>query len=646
MKSKTRKYITQIVSFAVLALMTGCLFEEVNQPKSAQLGETIDVNLVITSNIIPEPNPHKGLVGIIAPIDWEFISANYTSPIGNGALAVSETWKDSIQKYYPIDDFGSNMKWIVLISDSGYSYQNVTSFNVDLKLKVGQTEGCFELGYLATKADAGLVSSGNNSWVSISFPNRIGVPDSNLCTNLFETRKAQEWDDLFDRQSGWTGADGIYTIPLDEYEASSNTPAGKQLILFSDTFIGEVDSLNRRQNARLINNTLALMQSGNPDPNETEFFWREDSLGDPETVFIPNTPNANEGDWYWLMDGIALDDTIYVFALRLNSSGGGGVFGFELNGVALLKFTLDPENFISAVEQFDTPLFFDNQADNSQLALGQAVMSMTSNSGNPNPDGYIYIYGPISKQTGKDLAAARVLPEHIEDFDQWQYWNGSSWGSNVEECAPIVGGISQEFSVSPFGDGKYILVYQAGASVLVRLGDSPTGPFGIYYSIYDCPEVIGEPDIFVYNAKAHPNVSSKDELLISYNVNSFDFGALFSNADIYRPRFIYMKTGDSTTTDLFEDSKPVENFQLNQNYPNPFNPTTKIEFSLAGNAPVNVKLKVYDVLGKEIQTLVNDKKSPGHHSVIFDGKKLASGIYFYKLSVGEFSFSKKMILLK
>ncbi len=646
MKLKKIKSMAQIASFSVLTLMTGCLFEEVNQPKSAQPGETIDVNLVITSNIVPEPNPHKGLLGIIAPIDWEFISATYTSPIGNGTLAISESWKDSIQKYNPIEEFGVNMKWIVLISDSGYSYQNVTSFNVDLKLKVGQTEGCFDLGYLATKATAGLVSSGNSSWVSISFPNRIGIPDSNLCTNLFETRRAEEWDNLFDRQSGWTGADGIYIIPLDEYEVSSNTPAGKQLVLFSDTFIGEVDSLNRRQNARLINNTLALMQSGNPDPNTTEFFWREDSTGDPRTVFVPNTLNANTGDWYWLMDGIALNDTFYVFALRLNSNGGGGAFGFELNGVALLKFTLDEENFISDVEQFDTPLFFDNQSANSQLALGQAVMPMTSNSGNPDPDGYIYVYGPISKATGKDLAAARVLPENIEDFTKWQYWDGTVWGNNVEDCAPIVGGISQEFSVSPFGEGKFILVYQAGASVLVRLGDSPTGPFGIYYSIYDCPEVIGEPDIFVYNAKAHPNVSTEDELLISYNVNTFDFAAHFANADIYRPRFIYMKTGDSTTTDLLEDSEPVEGFQLNQNYPNPFNPTTNIDFSIFGNAQINVKLKIYDVLGKELQTLVNEKKSPGKHSVVFDSKNLSSGIYFYKLSVGELSFSKKMILLK
>ncbi|MEO8398915.1 MAG: DUF4185 domain-containing protein [Ignavibacteriaceae bacterium] len=657
MTFKKIKYLIIVTTLAMFSVITGCLFEAVNQPHSAQPGEIIDINLVIKSNIVPEPNAHKGILGILAPSDWEFISADYSSSLGSGNLDISAEWKDSVDLYYPADQFGDNMKWIVLISDKGYAYNDTTSFEVNLKLKVGQTEGCFNLGYLTTKATSGLLSSKNPSWVPISFPHPIGVPNSNLCTTTYETRPAEEWDNLFDRNEGWTGADGIYSMALNGFDAPLNTSAGKQLILFSDTFIGEVDSNNQRHNAKLINNTLALLQSNNPNPDEIEFFWRKDSTNIPKAVFVPSTPNAKAGDWYWLMDGIALNDIIYVFALRLNSSGS-GAFGFEVNGVVLLKFTMNEQNFISNVEQFDTPLFFKNETENWDIVLGQAVMPMTINSGNSSPDGYIYIYGPRSSAFGKELVAARVLPEKIENFDQWQYWNGNSWGSGIENCAPITNGISQEFSLSPIENGKYLLVFQMGSSVAIKIGESPVGPFGIFNSIYNCPEVLEDPDIFVYNAKAHPNLSNKDELLISYNVNTLDFGDHFTNADIYMPRFIYLKINDSTSTGIKDNVESLpDNYNLSQNYPNPFNPTTKIKYTIPtppSSSPLAkgrselqfVTLKIYDILGREVATLINEVKSPGNYEVTFDGGKLPSGIYFYRMQAGKFLDTKKLVFIK
>lgn len=85
-------------------------------------------------------------------------------------------------------------------------------------------------------------------------------------------------------------------------------------------------------------------------------------------------------------------------------------------------------------------------------------------------------------------------------------------------------------------------------------------------------------------------------------------------------------------------------YSLSNNYPNPFNPTTIIKYEIAALTPVS--LKVFDVLGNEVQTLVNEIKSPGIYEVQFDRKQLASGIYFYKLQAGSFFETKKMILLK
>ncbi len=85
-------------------------------------------------------------------------------------------------------------------------------------------------------------------------------------------------------------------------------------------------------------------------------------------------------------------------------------------------------------------------------------------------------------------------------------------------------------------------------------------------------------------------------------------------------------------------------FALNQNYPNPFNPSTVISFSVPLTAQVT--LKVYDVLGTEIATLINEEKSAGTYQVTLDGSSLSSGMYFYKLQSGNFAETKKMSLLK
>jgi hypothetical protein len=86
------------------------------------------------------------------------------------------------------------------------------------------------------------------------------------------------------------------------------------------------------------------------------------------------------------------------------------------------------------------------------------------------------------------------------------------------------------------------------------------------------------------------------------------------------------------------------NYTLSQNYPNPFNPTTKINFALPKSGLVT--LKVYDIVGKEVATLVNEVKNAGSYSVDFNASNLSSGMYFYKVSVNGFSEIKKMMLIK
>jgi hypothetical protein len=88
----------------------------------------------------------------------------------------------------------------------------------------------------------------------------------------------------------------------------------------------------------------------------------------------------------------------------------------------------------------------------------------------------------------------------------------------------------------------------------------------------------------------------------------------------------------------------ADGFALDQNYPNPFNPTTHLRFTIAELRFVS--LKIYDVLGREVATLVDGEKKPGVYEMSFNASRLSSGVYYYRLSAGNYTEVKRMMLLK
>ncbi len=109
----------------------------------------------------------------------------------------------------------------------------------------------------------------------------------------------------------------------------------------------------------------------------------------------------------------------------------------------------------------------------------------------------------------------------------------------------------------------------------------------------------------------------------------------------------YTLTANAVLTSVNAEEKIPNHFVLEQNYPNPFNPSTNIKFGIpkfSGNQ--KVILKIYDLLGKEVKTLVDDYLAPGNYEVQFDASDFSSGIYFYQLSAGEMLLTNKMILEK
>jgi len=115
----------------------------------------------------------------------------------------------------------------------------------------------------------------------------------------------------------------------------------------------------------------------------------------------------------------------------------------------------------------------------------------------------------------------------------------------------------------------------------------------------------------------------------------------FHNPEIRYPINFTITTDPSMGVN---EAHPINNYSLSQNYPNPFNPSTKINYNVS--EPGFVKLKVYNVLGVEVATLINEQKFAGNYTVDFDASRLSSGVYFYSLSVNNFTQTRKMILEK
>ena len=355
----------------------------------------------------------------------------------------------------------------------------------------------------------------------------------------YSATPAPEWDTLFHRSSGWTGADAAYALPLSGDYRPGSADATKTVWIFDDTFIGNVDASGHRlPGTTLVNNTFGVLTGGQPLLDHIQFFWRTDAAGNPQAQVQPNT---NPTHWFWPNDGIALGGTVYLYALEM-APGTGGVFNFQVVGVSLLtEPASSPVPFATYTQTNNTPLLLNGP---SHRYFGQAVMPNTVSAGAPYPDGYLYVYGTRNDPYDKKLLVARVLAGAIADFAQYQFWDGRRWQKAIGKSAPLTDRISAEFSVSPLADGRFLLVFQLdglGRDVAVRYGASPVGPWGNYIPVYHTPEPDIDPsNVYTYNAKGHPHLSQPGELLISYNVNTFSFTENMNNANIYRPRFVHL----------------------------------------------------------------------------------------------------------
>ncbi len=254
----------------------------------------------------------------------------------------------------------------------------------------------------------------------------------------------------------------------------------------------------------------------------------------------------DEHSWIWLQDGVIIKDHLYFLPMIINSdlSQPEGL-QFRVLGVALFKTPLKdhmihPEQATMKM----APLLVDT--NESQFLMGGAILANTISAGANKPDGYIYIYGYKTTLGMRELVCARVLEENFEFFDDWRYFNGTTWVTEISEAAPLLPHISCEMSVSHLLDGlykdKYLAVFTYDTNtphIAFAIGETPYGPFSDPQKIYHTPEQeIFKSTTYTYNAKAHPHLSKSTDILVSYNTNTYNFEHNMSENRIYRPRFI------------------------------------------------------------------------------------------------------------
>ncbi len=358
---------------------------------------------------------------------------------------------------------------------------------------------------------------------------------------------AADWDKLLTRNTGWFGGDGIFAIPMDGAEYLPATEKTKTLFVFSDSVVADsIGQTIRRKDFSMVHNCVAYLDGSEPDSSKFHFFINKDAKGQPTSLFTPNTPHTRPGEYYWMGDGflnVEMDSTLYIFAYPVKDTViPGSFFEFDQTGVNIIAIPKGSKPPFKEQRQLETPFYFPLENWN-KATMGSGVLVNTTWAGAPKPDGYIYIMGKGGVNDG--LVLARVKPKEFEQFGKWEFANGTEWTTDYLKTKPVTRMVSSEMSLSPMPDGRFVLAHQfAGMDndVAVQVAKDPAGPYFPVRKVWHCTEWEADFDYFSYNAKGFPHLSKPGELLIAYNVNSFDFwNDIPKEPRLCRPRFFRLK---------------------------------------------------------------------------------------------------------
>lgn len=339
-------------------------------------------------------------------------------------------------------------------------------------------------------------------------------PQDSGASGLTDTLAVPEsyFTSLFIRNCcGFTGGDGTYSVLL---------PDGRTVWIFGDTFLGTVNPDKTREmlSPIFIRNSFVVQ-----DGDSLTTLFQKKQNHDASMVIPPATVGGEEipesDTWFWPGDGLIEDGKLKVFLTMLTQPDT-GMWGFQWESTWLATFTLPGIQQESIIE---IPY---SQA--KKVHYGHAVLE--------EPD-YTYVYGALEGRPH----AARYRAGDV--MNPWEFFTGETWTDDATQSGPM-GNIdgSEQFTVMRIKD-TYVLITQWGSlstEIYSFVSETPYGPWKNRTLLYTTPIPGEDKNLFTYNAIAHPQFMDKERILLSYNMNSFVLEDHFRNADIYRPRFVWV----------------------------------------------------------------------------------------------------------
>jgi hypothetical protein len=306
------------------------------------------------------------------------------------------------------------------------------------------------------------------------------------------------YDSFFEREGpGWTGGDGTYSVGL---------PDGRTAWSFGDTYLGKLNPDGSRPiDTPMVNNTM-VVQSG-----ASAATLAGGSASQPQSL----ATTGESGSWFWPGASAVEGGQLVQFLAKMRRTGS-GLWDFSYAGTYVARYSLPGVSLQSIA-----PV-----AASDAIMWGVWVL---------DDGGYTYIYGIEDRGWDKYVHVARVSAGDISG--QWSYYTGTTWSTDPSSSARLLNGASNQFSVVKVG-GMYQLITQVplGTDINAYRAVTPYGPFTTKKLLYTTPTWGG--NTFTYNAVAHPELSGSGDVLISFNVNSNDGVDMYTNPEIYRPRFV------------------------------------------------------------------------------------------------------------
>jgi hypothetical protein len=333
--------------------------------------------------------------------------------------------------------------------------------------------------------------------------------------------------------------------------------------MFADSWIGGISEGKHAPGSYMVNNAIAVHDSSNlgacraPAYSDIEFFWgKNNKKGKPTAWIVPEHNPENE--WYWfngngcVIPGKGGTDRLVMFLFKLTSKGEeGSVWNFKGTGSAMAivdNFHEPPGKWKVRQVQIPYPIKTNQPGMKPEQRITNWGVStyLPGQEYSRSSDIKLYIFGiDDTNPADKHLLLARVNPEDIERIELWEYYKGNDlWSAHMNDAGSVSEGLVSEISVDAInnnGKDNLILIQSEpmfGHRILARTADRPEGPWSDPIPIYTVPGLDRGKEYFTYAAKGHLDLSCKNELLVTYIINSTDFWEAAGDASIYRPRFV------------------------------------------------------------------------------------------------------------